>query len=40
VMRPPVLIPGVGTVAVMSDASGAMIGLIEPAAKHALTMTH
>jgi hypothetical protein len=24
----------------MSDASGAMIGLIEPEAKHALTMTH
>ena len=39
-MREPVLIPGVGTVAVMSDASGAMIGLIEPEAKHALTMTH
>ena len=29
-MRSPVNIPGVGKLAVMTDASGAMIGLIEP----------
>lgn len=39
-MRPAVFIPGVGKLAVMSDASGAMIGLIEPEPTHALPLTH
>ncbi len=40
VMRPPVRVPGVGKLAVVTDASGAMIGLIEPDNAHALALTH
>jgi predicted enzyme related to lactoylglutathione lyase len=39
-MRPPVRIPGVGKLAVVADATGAMIGLIEPEQAHALAHTH
>jgi uncharacterized protein len=34
VMRSPVRIPGVGKLAVVTDASGALIGLIEPDKAH------
>jgi len=40
VMRAPVDVPGVGKLAVVSDATGAMIGLIEPANGHALVAVH
>lgn len=36
VMRPATHIPGVGKLAVVSDASGALIGLIQPDGHHAL----
>lgn len=36
VMRPATHIPGVGKLAVVSDASGALIGLIQPDNDHAL----
>ena len=39
-MRQPVSIPGVGKLAVVSDATGAMIGLFEPEHAHALASTH
>jgi uncharacterized protein len=39
-MRPPVKIPGVGKLALMADASGAMIGLIEPEAEPGFILTH
>jgi uncharacterized protein len=40
IMRPPVKVPGVGKLAVVSDSSGAMIGLIEPDSAHALAVVH
>jgi uncharacterized protein len=40
VMRSPVKIPGVGKLAVVTDATGALIGLIEPDHAHALAVTH
>jgi uncharacterized protein len=40
IMRPPVRVPGVGKLAVVTDASGAMIGLIEPDGAHALAAVH
>jgi predicted enzyme related to lactoylglutathione lyase len=40
IMRPPVKIPGVGKLAVVTDATGAMIGLIEPDMGHALASVH
>ena len=40
IMRPVVDIPGVGKLAVMSDASGAMIGLIEPEPHYLLGLAH
>ena len=40
IMREPVDIPGVGKLAVVTDATGAMIGLIEPHQDHALAMMH
>lgn len=40
IMRPAVNIPGVGKLAVMSDASGAMIGLIEPEPHYLLGSAH
>jgi predicted enzyme related to lactoylglutathione lyase len=40
IMRPPVKIPGVGKLAVVNDATGAMIGLIEPDMGHALASVH
>jgi uncharacterized protein len=40
IMRPPVRIPGVGKLAVVADATGAMIGLIEPDSAHALAAVH
>ena len=40
IMRPVVDIPGVGKLAVMSDASGAMIGLIEPEPHYLLGSAH
>ena len=40
IMRPPVRVPGVGKLAVVSDATGAMIGLIEPDSGHALAGLH
>ena len=40
IMRPQVDIPGVGKLAVVTDATGAMIGLIEPHHDHALAVTH
>jgi uncharacterized protein len=39
-MRPPVRIPGVGKLAVVSDASGAMIGFIEPETRHPAASLH
>jgi predicted enzyme related to lactoylglutathione lyase len=39
-MRPPVRVPGVGKLAVVTDATGAMIGLIEPDSAHALAAVH
>ena len=36
IMRPSVRVPGVGKLAVVTDATGAMIGLIEPDGNHAL----
>ena len=36
IMRAPVSVPGVGKLAVVTDATGAMIGLIEPDGNHAL----
>ena len=38
VMRSPVRIPGVGKLAVVTDSTGALIGLIEP--DHPQAMTH
>ena len=40
VMRPPIRIPGVGKLAVVTDSTGAMIGLIEPDQAHALAVAH
>ncbi len=40
VMRPPVAVPGVGKLAVVTDATGAMIGLIEPDSAHVLSVVH
>ena len=40
VIRTAVTIPGVGKLAVMNDASGAMIGLIEPEPNYLLGSTH
>lgn len=40
ILRPSVDIPGVGKLAVMSDASGAMIGLIEPEPHYLLGAAH
>ncbi len=40
IMRAPVAVPGVGKLAVVTDATGAMIGLIEPDRSHALSMVH
>jgi uncharacterized protein len=37
IMRPATHIPGVGKLAVVTDAAGAMIGLIEPDPYHALS---
>ena len=39
VLRPATHVPGVGTLAVVSDASGALIGLIEPDKDHILAQT-
>ena len=39
IMRPATHIPGVGKLAVVTDAAGAMIGLIEPDPYHALSET-
>jgi uncharacterized protein len=39
IMRPATHIPGVGKLAVVTDAAGAMIGLIEPDPHHALSET-
>jgi predicted enzyme related to lactoylglutathione lyase len=38
VTRPSTYIPGVGKLAVVTDASGALIGLIEPDHRHALVL--
>jgi predicted enzyme related to lactoylglutathione lyase len=40
VMRPSTYVPGVGMLAVVSDASGALIGLFEPDTGHSLARTH
>ena len=41
VMRPNTRVPGVGKLAVVTDSTGALIGLIEPDPSHALaTVTH
>jgi uncharacterized protein len=41
VMRPNTQVPGVGKLAVVTDSSGALIGLIEPDKSHALAVvTH
>lgn len=40
VMRPAAHIPGVGKVAVVTDSTGALLGLIEPVAGHALAPVH
>jgi hypothetical protein len=40
IMRPPVAVPGVGKLAVVTDATGAMIGLIEPDSAHVLSVVH
>ena len=40
VMRPSTFVPGVGMLAVVSDASGALIGLFEPDTGHSLARTH
>jgi predicted enzyme related to lactoylglutathione lyase len=40
VMRPSTYVPGVGMLAVVSDASGALIGLFEPDMGHSLARTH
>lgn len=40
VMRPAMRVPGIGKLAVVSDASGALIGLIEPDDSHASAMRH
>jgi predicted enzyme related to lactoylglutathione lyase len=40
IMRGQVAVPGVGKLAVVSDATGAMIGLIEPDRAHALSVVH
>ena len=37
---PPVAVPGVGKLAVVTDATGAMIGLIEPDSAHVLSVVH
>ena len=39
VMRPSARIPGVGKLAVVTDSTGALIGLIEPEKGHVLTVT-
>ena len=39
IMRPAAYVPGVGKLAVVSDSTGALIGLIEPEAEHALMIT-
>ena len=39
VTRPSSHIPGVGKLAVVTDASGALVGLIEPDTVHALSET-
>jgi predicted enzyme related to lactoylglutathione lyase len=36
IMRPATLVPGVGKLSVVSDSTGALIGLIEPDPDHAL----
>jgi uncharacterized protein len=36
IMRPATRVPGVGRLAVVTDSTGALIGLIEPDADHAL----
>jgi len=40
VMRPATRVPGVGKLAVISDSTGAMIGLIEPDPTHAAASRH
>jgi hypothetical protein len=40
VMRPSTAIPGVGKLAVVTDTTGALIGLIEPEDNHALAGRH
>jgi uncharacterized protein len=41
VMRPATRVPGVGKLAVVTDSTGALIGLIEPDQNHALAaVTH
>ncbi len=40
VMRPSTYVPGVGMLAVVSDSSGALIGLFEPEMGHSLARTH
>ena len=40
VMRPSAHVPGVGMLSVVSDASGALIGLFEPELGHSLARMH
>jgi len=39
VTRPATIVPGVGKLAVVTDSSGAMVGLIEPDPEHALSVS-
>jgi len=40
IMRPAAHVPGVGMLSVVSDSTGALIGLIEPETEHALVSHH
>ena len=40
VMRPATEVPGVGKLSVVTDSTGALIGLIEPELFHASTHVH